>query len=284
MKSDKTIAVTGAAGYAGSYIVKKLSEDFLKIKTIDKLNGDDFGQMNPNEYEVVIHLAAIPDNNSCDRDPMGTIENNIIKLYNLLERLGNNTLFIFASTAAVYGSSEHENSEDEEIQHGISTYAQTKIIGENFCKANIELGKNIVVLRLGTLFGASPKMKLSTVVNAMTANGFTNGQINCVNRNNMRAILSLHDLTTALTRIIRNPTPGFYNLNSANMNMGEIALLIQEVINCKIVYSEHVDNYSNFTYQISNKKFIQSYGEFRRNSFQETVQEIMEGLTNEQSV
>ena len=48
MKSTIRIAVTGAAGYAGSFISKELSSEFKHLEPVDILNGQDFKDLNPN--------------------------------------------------------------------------------------------------------------------------------------------------------------------------------------------------------------------------------------------
>ena len=280
MKSTVRIAVTGAAGYAGSYIRQELLAEFKYVESIDILNGQDFNDINPNKYDVVIHFAAISDNSSCELNSVGAVENNILKLYDLLEKLDKSTLFIFASTAAVYGSSQHENLEQEMLHSGISTYTQTKIVGERFCVSNIAKGKNIVILRLGTLFGVSPNMQHRTVVNGMTKTAFTTGEISCVNKMNKRALLSLKDLLTAVRKIINNPIPGIYNLCSDNMSMEDVALLIQRKIKCRIKFSETVDQFSSFSFQISNSKFREIYGEFRDHPIDLACEEIVGDLKN----
>ncbi|MGL4804775.1 MAG: GDP-mannose 4,6-dehydratase, partial [Bacteroidales bacterium] len=139
---DKTVLVTGAAGFIGANLAKRLLNDFGNIKIIgidsitdyydislkyERLNelstyGDRFIFMKDNiankqtienlftEYkpQVVVNLAAQAGVRYSITNPDAYIESNIIGFYNILEACRHHGIehLIYASSSSVYGSNK----------------------------------------------------------------------------------------------------------------------------------------------------------------------------------
>lgn len=281
------ICITGASGYAGSFIAKQFQQEPYVVTHVDTKTNFDFVDLHPDDFDVIFHFAALSDNQSCDLNPSQAIENNLVKLYKLLDQLNRKTLFVFISTAALYGApekaggGEHVSHEYDSLDSGLTTYAETKVVGERFCTEALNQGKQIVVLRLGTLYGHSPNMQYRTVVNGMTFSATTTNTISCVNPTNKRALLSLDHLAWALRKLVDNPVCGVYNLKSTNMSMHEIAKKVaSNFTDISVVVSENSGPYGGFSFQMSSEKFENSISPIPIRDLDEDIRLIREGILN----
>ncbi len=161
--SKKKILVTGAAGFIGSEISKKLLSESLDVIGIDNLNEyynpflkqkriknieqtdhnncwrflkvniDDSKKIDKifNEYQpnIVINLAAQAGVRYSLENPMSYIESNIVGFLNILEGCRNYNVehLIYASSSSVYGGNKITPfNESHSVDHPISLYAATK--------------------------------------------------------------------------------------------------------------------------------------------------------------
>ena len=160
-----TILVTGAAGFIGFHLIKRLLKDKKKVIGIDNLNEyydqnlkldrlkelDKVSQEinNPWEFskgdiedkdyltklfdkfkpEVVIHLAAQAGVRYSITNPQEYINSNILGFFNVIENSKNKKVrhFIYASSSSVYGGNlKTPFSENDQVNHPVSLYAATK--------------------------------------------------------------------------------------------------------------------------------------------------------------
>ncbi|MEA5093497.1 MAG: GDP-mannose 4,6-dehydratase [Sedimentibacter saalensis] len=157
---NKTYVVTGAAGFIGYFLSKRLLEQGCKVIGFDNLN--DYydanlkyarlenlkpfkkftfikGDLSDNdvitkifvEYKpnVVINLAAQAGVRYSIENPDVYIQSNIIGFYNILEACRHNPVdhLVYASSSSVYGSNKKVPFEETDfVDHPVSLYAATK--------------------------------------------------------------------------------------------------------------------------------------------------------------
>lgn len=201
----KTILVTGAAGFIGSNLVKRLLNEFKSIKVIGVDSITDYYDVNikyerlkkiealgkdwtfvkaniadkaaVNElfekyhFSVVVNLAAQAGVRYSITNPDAYIESNLIGFYNILEACRHHEVehLVYASSSSVYGSNKKvPYSTDDKVDNPVSLYAATKKSNELMAHAYSKL-YNIpsTGLRFFTVYGPAGRPDMAYF-------GFTN--------------------------------------------------------------------------------------------------------------
>lgn len=189
--SKKTILVTGAAGFIGANLCKRLIVDYpeaevigidcitdyydvsLKYERLDEISAmggnfsfikasiadshvikDLFDKYHP---QIVVNLAAQAGVRYSITNPGAYIESNLIGFYNILEACINNEVehLVYASSSSVYGSNKKvPYSTEDKVDNPVSLYAATKKSNELMAHAYSKL-YNIpsTGLRFFTVYG-----------------------------------------------------------------------------------------------------------------------------------
>ncbi len=158
------ILVTGAAGFIGSHLSKKLIKGGNKVLGIDNFNTYydvdlKYARLNKlvnhknficknidlcdkpqleeifknNNFDIVVNLAAQAGVRYSIKNPQSYLDSNLIGFMNILEAVRNYKIphLIYASSSSVYGNSDNiPYSESQNINKPISLYAATKISNE----------------------------------------------------------------------------------------------------------------------------------------------------------
>jgi nucleoside-diphosphate-sugar epimerase/CBS domain-containing protein len=217
----RRILIVGGAGYLGSVLSAKLLARGYAVRILDNFL---YGRRslesirNSPALEVIegdlrnIHtcvsaldgvhavvlLAAIVGDPASKIRPRETIETNIIAAQALAAacKLQCINRFLYASTCSVYGLGGSLLDEEAELRP-VSLYARTKIASE---KTILAMGDEYfapTILRMGTLYGWSARMRFDLVVNTMTMNAFTERKIRVFGGKQWRPLLSVEDAAEA---------------------------------------------------------------------------------------
>lgn len=201
----KTVLVTGAAGFIGSNLVKRLLSEFTDITVIGIDSMTDYYDVNikkerlneieairgkwtfikdsiankevierifsENKISVVVNLAAQAGVRYSITNPDAYIESNIIGFYNILEACRHHDVehLVYASSSSVYGSNKKiPYSTDDKVDNPVSLYAATKKSNELMAHAYSKL-YNIpsTGLRFFTVYGPAGRPDMAYF-------GFTN--------------------------------------------------------------------------------------------------------------
>ena len=201
----KTVLVTGAAGFIGSNLAKRLLQDFNSIKVIGIDSITDYYDIRlkherlkelgslgkdwtfiqgsiadkdlieqlftDNKIDVVVNLAAQAGVRYSITNPDSYIESNLIGFYNILEACRHHPVehLVYASSSSVYGSNKKiPYSTDDKVDNPVSLYAATKKSNELMAHAYSKL-YNIpsTGLRFFTVYGPAGRPDMAYF-------GFTN--------------------------------------------------------------------------------------------------------------
>ncbi len=187
-KIEKTILVTGAAGFIGFHLAKRLLLSGYRVAGVDSLNDyydpalkrarlaeltafERFsfteGDLAENELvvklfadtkpDVVVHLAAQAGVRYSIENPRAYVESNIVGFFNVLEAVRHNPVahFLYASSSSVYGNRDKTPfSVEDRVDKPISLYAATKKSDELFAYTYAHLyGVPATGLRFFTVYG-----------------------------------------------------------------------------------------------------------------------------------
>lgn len=179
---NKTVLVTGANGFLGSWICKRLVEkkaqviglirdflwnSYLQLTGTDKKIHIVRGELEDyfllerilNEFEIdtCFHLGAQPIVTVANRFPFSTYESNIRGTWNLLEALrcnGKVQRIVVASSDKAYGTKEKMPYTEDAALEGANPYDFSKAVTDRMAQMYARLyGLPIAISRCGNFFG-----------------------------------------------------------------------------------------------------------------------------------
>lgn len=159
-------------------------------------------------FDAVIHLAALPEDHGGLLSAKLTHEINLGATIRLAElcKQAHVGRFLFASSCAVYGSLGSNLIDESEPPAPISDYARNKLRCEEALSKLADGEFSPVLLRLATVYGVSPRLRLDTVVNEFTAAAVALGQIEAHTAGRAwRPLLHVEDIARAFAAILTAP-------------------------------------------------------------------------------
>ncbi len=292
-----TILITGGGGYIGTLLTNKLIKKNQKIKVIDNFWFGNFLKKNRNlnivkkdilnctlkdlkGIKTIIHLASVANDPASNLDPKLTWEISCLgtmKLCELAKKIGVKK-FIFASSGSVYGIKKEKKVHENLDLVPISDYNKTKMIAEKV----IESYKNYFdyyLIRPGTVFGYSPRMRLDLMINILTFQALTKKNITVFGGKQIRPYIHINDMVDIYEFfLINKKKSGIYNASTGNLSALNTALEIKKIIpDCKINIKSSNDPRS---YRLNNEKIIKSGFKFKvdlKHGIQDFINQFLKG-------
>ncbi len=275
------IVLVGGTGYTGSRLFEHLSPNH----SVDTVDLEWFGNfVNPRNivvdyhalgagfwgrYDSVVLLAGHSSVPMSHGKMVESFDNNVVKFVDLLAKM--NTKLIYASSSSVYGNTMGQSAPETWDRFTPSNYYDlTKKVIDLYAQTN---GGRFYGLRMGTVAGASPNLRVDIMINKMYDAAMTLGKITIFNPEIYRPVLGIADLCRAVTLLVEGDAePGFYNLASFNANVDQISRAVADSIGgVEIVNTGAAPTYN---FSIDTSKFEKAF-DF---TFRETVQSIVDSL------
>ena len=306
------ILVVGGAGYVGAVLVSELLERGYTVRVVDRLYFGDRGladvrdrvdlvvadmrRIEPSHLEgvqAVINVGGLSNDPTAEYNPAANYEMNTMAAVRLAElsRAAGVRRYLFASSCSVYdrGLSEEETDlvyDETAPVAPRAAYALSKLEAEQQLLAMS--GKDFcpVVLRKGTVFGFSPRMRFDLVVNTFVRDALASGRIHLVRGGEMwRPLVEVRDVARAYIAclgadedVVRGQV---FNVAHGNMRISELALRVREALREEGVAAEIVADYSYRgvrSYRVSCRKIQNALGFRAVVSVEDAVRDMVRRL------
>ena len=232
----KNILVTGGAGYVGSGLLRELLLKGYNVTCIDNLlfggeslldiwhnknftfykcDINDSQKLDEvflkNNFDGVIHLAAIVGDPACKINSDLAIKTNFESSKNLLEKSKNSEVskFIFASTCSNYGKMDDPEAYVDENSKlaPVSLYAELKVKFEKYMLSEMKKidGFFPTSLRFSTVYGLSPRMRFDLTVNEFTKDLVLGKELIIFGEQFWRPYCHVKDFSNAFITVLNSP-------------------------------------------------------------------------------
>ena len=297
-----TILVTGGAGYIGSILVPELLKSNYRVTVIDNfiynqtslldccndknlqvIRGDarDENLLKKllKDTDYILPLACLVGQPACNLKPQEakTVNYDAVKL--IAELKSKNQRIIFPTTNSGYGVGEEGIYCTEKTSlNPISLYGKMKVEIE---KILLDLG-NCITLRLATVFGISPRMRLDLLVNDFTYRAVTDRVIVLFEAHYKRNYIHIRDVAKVFKHCMESfdsmkNEPYNVGLSDANLSKKELCMEIKkQVPNFVIIESETGEDPDKRNYIVSNEK-IEKTGFKTEYTLQMGIAELIKG-------
>lgn len=296
------ILVTGGAGYIGSILVPELLRRGHRVTVIDNFMynqtplldcccSDDFDIINGDVREkslvskelktadAIMPLAALVGAPICNKMPLEAKSINYDAVKMILELRSKSQMIIFPTTNSGYGIGQDETYCIEETPlNPISLYGRLKVEIEQ----ELLNDGNVITLRLATVFGMSPRMRLDLLVNDFVYRAVNEQWIVLFEAHFMRNYIHVRDASRAFIHCLDNfgrmkNQPYNVGLSDANISKRQLCEEIKKQLpNFQISESEMGEDPDKRDYMVSNEK-IEATGFKTIFSLQDGISELIKG-------
>ena len=306
------ILVVGGAGYVGSVLTRELLERGYAVRVVDRLYfGDDSLREVRDRVDLVvadiralasdvlegidgvINVAGLSNDPTAEYNPTANREMNTVATARLAEqcREAGVRRFVFGSSCSIYDLGMAEEGKDvvldetAEVQPR-AAYATSKFEAEQRLVAMAGPDFCPVILRKGTVFGFSPRMRYDLVVNTFVKDALSRGTITIYCGGEMwRPLLDVRDAARAYVAcleagesLVRGQV---FNVAFQNVRISELALRVRTAMRAMGIDVDIVPDYGYRgvrSYRVSARKIHQVLGFTAKVDIEEAVCEMVTGI------
>jgi nucleoside-diphosphate-sugar epimerase len=302
------LLVAGGAGYIGCVLVPRLLERGYRVRLLDRLYfGEDALHEVRDRIELVvadvrdipgdalddvdgvINLSGLSNDPTAEFDPEANWQMNAVATETLgrlcvergIER------YVFASSCSLYdGMPPGMHDETADIRPR-AAYATSKRYGEEKLLELAGEGLVPVLLRNGTVYGYSPRMRFDLVVNTFVKDALLNGKLLLHGGGWMwRPLVDVRDVSDAMIAAYEAPAAKvrgeIFNVLHSNYQIRELAMLVagsvQLVKDRRIELEEVPAPKLTRDYECSNAKLSTTLGFIPRHSVLEAVTDLLQRI------
>lgn len=245
------VLVTGGAGYLGSVLVPKLVVRGHRVRVLDigyfgmehlraarpqlDIVRDDIRRVVGDpllldavlaDIDVVVHLAAISNDPSAELNPRLTEEVNFEATRDLAAACkARGIRFVFSSSCSVYGEANGAQDEDGPT-NPLTVYAKSKCDSDAFLLGLADETWRPAILRNGTLYGFSPRMRFDLVINIFSYCSTLYNELRVFGDGmQWRPFLHVADCARAFIHFVETPDHQHIMCNIAHENMRVVDLI-----------------------------------------------------------
>jgi nucleoside-diphosphate-sugar epimerase len=300
------ILVTGGAGYLGCILVRSLIERGRSVRIFDRmLFGEEplsafrdridlvEGDIRSIQADVlagidtVIHLAGLSNDPMAEYNPRANYEINTIATERLakMSKEAGVRRFSFASTCSIYdrGFLADDLLLDETAEvspraaYAVSNYDAERVLlqlaDSSFCP---------VILRQGTIFGYSPRMRYDLVVNTFVRDAMSCGHLTVFGGGAMwRPLVDVRDVAEAHVAAVDTAEEAvngeIFNISHRNCRILDLAYEVKEALSDILEVAIEVNDlpFEGRSYRVSSAKMERRLGFCAKRSVRDTVLDMV---------
>lgn len=257
--SDRTVLVTGGAGYVGSALVPHLLDLGYRVRVLDLfLYGDDVLDGSSGEERLervrgdirdlplvrravsgcyaVIHLACISNDPSFELDPeLGrSINFDAFEPLVCAARDAGVSRFIYASSSSVYGLKPDQDVTEDASLEPLTDYSKYKAMCEDRLRPYQSPDFTTVIVRPATICGYAPRQRFDLTVNILTNHAVNRRTITVFGGAQLRPNLHISDMVALYAQLLAEPEERVagktFNAGFQNRSVSDIAGIVRDVV------------------------------------------------------
>ena len=305
-RGQRTVVVTGGAGYVGAVLCPKLIEAGYTVRALDTcwygaevldsvadnprfelIVGDIRDSGTVRDVLVgctdVIHLACISNDPSYDLNPtLGESVN--FTAFEPLVRAAKSAgvrRFIYASSSSVYGVKSEAQVTETLALEPLTDYSRFKAECEPILLKYASDDFAVTILRPATVCGYSPRQRLDVVVNILVNLAVNLGQIKVFGGDQYRPNLHIEDMCRAYLHVLREDVDKvnrqIFNVGGVNHTVLELAEIVRSKVGGELTVRIEPTG-DNRSYRISSDLIAETIGFSPEKSVGDAVQDLIEAF------
>ena len=306
------ILVVGGAGYVGSVLTEELLERGYAVRILDRLYYGEEGLRGVRDrvdlavgdmralgpdvldgVDAVINVGGLSNDPTAEYNPQANHEMNTVASVALAELCKQRGVprYLFDSSASIYdrgvGDDEKVVLQDELANvHPRAAYSRSKYDAE---RRLLELADGDfcpIILRKGTIFGFSPRLRYDLVVNTFVKDALAKGVLTLHYGGEMwRPLVDVRDVARAYIACLEADTEKvrgeIFNVSFQNVRISELALRVREALRQAGVVVDIRPDYGYRgirSYRVSAQKIERVLGVRAKVTIEESVTDLVEKI------
>ena len=303
-QEGRTVLVTGGAGYIGCVLTEHLLARRYKVRILDRLwwgeeplaavrdrielvkaDVRDMPATALDGVDGVIHLAGLSNDPTANYNPEANWEMNALATETLGQTCAERGVerLVFASSCSLYDGLPPGMHDETAPIRAEGPYASSKRYAEERLLDLAGTGFCPVLLRNGTVYGYSPRMRFDLVVNTFVKAALLEGRLELHGGGWMwRPLVDVRDVADAMILALEAPTDAvrgeIFNVLHSNYQIRELAFLVAgsvQLLGPQVRLDEVPAPPLTRNYECSNAKLSVKLGFNPRRSVVEAVAEIL---------
>jgi nucleoside-diphosphate-sugar epimerase len=301
----QTILVAGGAGYIGCVLIPKLIERGYKVRLLDRMyfgeqgldavrgkietvvaDVRDIPESALDGIDGVINLSGLSNDPTAEFDPEANWQMNAVATETLGQMCVKRGIerYVFASSCSLYDGLPPGMHDEEAPIEPRAAYATSKRYGEEALLKLADDGLAPVLLRNGTVYGYSPRMRFDLVVNTFVKDALLTGKLLLHGGGWMwRPLVDVRDVADAMIAGFEAPAEKvrgeIFNVLHSNYQIRELAMIVAgsvQLVTGRAISLEEVPAPKlTRDYECSNAKLSVTLGFIPRHSVLEAVTDLL---------
>jgi nucleoside-diphosphate-sugar epimerase len=306
---DQTILVAGGAGYIGCVLIPRLLDRGYRVRLLDRLyfgeeplasfkdrvefvmaDVRDIPDSAFDGVDGVINLSGLSNDPTAEFNPEANWEMNAIATETLGQACVDRGIerFVFASSCSLYDGLPPGMHDETAPIEPRGAYATSKRYGEEKLLGLVDSGLCPTIMRNGTVYGYSPRMRFDLVVNTFVKDALVSGSLFLHGGGWMwRPLVDVQDCAEAMIAALEAPADlvrgEIFNVLQSNYQIRELAMLVAgsvQLLGREVDLTEQPAPKLTRDYECSNAKLASRIGFIPSRSVVQAVSDLLDRVVD----